>query len=98
MDVRWTIPALTDLDAIQDYIARDNPVAAYELTSAIFHRTETLLPVSPMMGRAGRTPDTREWILPEIPYIVVYRLTQHIEILAIMHTAKQWPQSFSHQD
>ena len=26
------------------------------------------------MGRAGREPGTREWVVPRLPYIVVYEV------------------------
>jgi len=36
MRVRWTLLALSQLDAIQDYIAEDNPLAAFEFTPPDF--------------------------------------------------------------
>ena len=35
-EVVWTEPALSDLDAIADYIALDNPEAAAKLVQAVF--------------------------------------------------------------
>ena len=40
--VVWTEPALSDLDAIADYIALDNPVAASQLVQRIFEHVEQL--------------------------------------------------------
>ncbi|NKC11846.1 MAG: hypothetical protein GKR94_06480 [Gammaproteobacteria bacterium] len=61
MRVRRTRLALSQLDAIQDYIAEDNPVAAFEVTSRIFERVESDLPVYPQMGRVGEhVPGSRE--------------------------------------
>ena len=95
MRVRWTRLALSQLDAIQDHVAQDNPVAAFELTTAIFVRVETDLLVHPHMGRVGEHfPDTRELIISEAPYIVVYRVREDegaVEILRVRHAAQQWP-------
>ncbi|HCS12319.1 MAG TPA: plasmid stabilization protein, partial [Zetaproteobacteria bacterium] len=41
-EVVWTEPALSDLDAIADYIALENPVAASELVRRVFVHTEQL--------------------------------------------------------
>lgn len=41
-EVVWTEPALTDLDAIADYIAVENPVAAAELVRRVFDHVEQL--------------------------------------------------------
>jgi len=40
--VIWTEPALNDLDAIADYIAIENPVAAAELVQRVFGHVEQL--------------------------------------------------------
>jgi toxin ParE1/3/4 len=38
----WTEPTLQDMDAIADYIAIDNPVAAGELVRRVFRHIEQL--------------------------------------------------------
>ena len=38
----WTEPALSDLDAIAEYIALDKPSAAINLVKKVFSSTETL--------------------------------------------------------
>jgi len=40
--LNWTEPALTDLDAIAEYIALDNPQAATLLVEKVLRRTERL--------------------------------------------------------
>ena len=39
----WTEPALSDLDAIADYIALDKPEAARQLVQRIFQHVEQLI-------------------------------------------------------
>ncbi len=93
MLVRWTRPALADLDEIQDFIAEDSPRAAYEVAREIAERTE-VLSEQPLSGRPGRVRGTRELVFVRIPYIVVYRVTEQIEVLAVVHTARDWPDQF----
>jgi addiction module RelE/StbE family toxin len=92
--VRWTAPALADLDLIQDYIAERNPPAASKLINDILDRTDKLLSVNPEIGRAGRVTGTRELILVGTSYVVAYRLKETVEILAVMHGAREWPEKF----
>lgn len=47
-----------------------------------------------MLGRIGRARGTRELVFPDLPYIVVYRVTDSVEILALVHAARQWPEDF----
>ena len=95
MQVRWTSLALGHIDEIQDYIALDSPMAAYRLTSDVIRRTQDGLAGSPEMGRIGRARGTRELVFTDLPYIVVYRITDAVEILAVVHAARKWPKSFS---
>ena len=41
-EIVWTEPAISDLDAIADYIALDNPTAASELVRRVFQHVEQL--------------------------------------------------------
>lgn len=42
VEIVWTEPALSDLDAIADFIALENPIAAQELVRRIFKHVEQL--------------------------------------------------------
>jgi toxin ParE1/3/4 len=94
MMVVWTRPALRDLEAIGDYIARDNRRAADRVVNRIRDRTRELTNY-PLLGRAGRVAGTRELVIPNTRFIVVYRVGDNrIEILAAFHAARRWPDSF----
>jgi toxin ParE1/3/4 len=95
MRLRWTAPALRDLEAIGDYIALDNPAAAARIVAAIFDQVETLAE-HPHIGRAGRVPETRELVVTGTPYVVPYRKRgDELQILAVLHGARRWPESFN---
>jgi len=42
VEIVWTEPALSDLDAIADFIALENPVAAQKLVRRVFMHVEQL--------------------------------------------------------
>jgi toxin ParE1/3/4 len=69
----WTEPALSDLDAIADYIALDKPEAARQLVQRIFHHVEHLAthPESGSKPRELRGSRYRQIIEP--PCRVFYR-------------------------
>ena len=56
----WTEPALSDLDAIADHIALDNPVAAAHLVEQAFECVERL----ERFPKSGKSPPE----LPHSPY------------------------------
>lgn len=95
MTVQWLAQAFADLDQIVEYLLERNPEAALSVYEAL-HQQVGLLADHPQIGRPGRVRGTRELVITGLPYIVVYYLTgQEVRILAVLHTARKWPQSFS---
>jgi len=94
MRVRWTEPAAHALESIQDYIAIDNPRAAFAVTLRI-RSAVSQLEVYPKIGRVGRVRGTYELVIHDIPYIVAYRIKKNeVQILSVYHTSRKWPESF----
>jgi addiction module RelE/StbE family toxin len=92
MQVRWTTPAAQDLEEITLYIQKDSESAARAVAKALFDAANSL-DLMPSRGRVGRSPDTRELVVPGLPYIVVYQVTKTaIQILHIYHGARNWPE------
>lgn len=89
MILRWTRPALDNLSDIQSYIATENPVAARNVGRAIRASTRRLS-THPHSGRTGQAPGTQELIVRGFPYVIAYRVTDAVEILAIRHDAQEW--------
>ena len=88
MRVEWTQRALRTLDAIGDYIAKDNPKRAITFTHELFRQVDRWGRV-PQMGRPGERPDVREFVVHR-NYLVSYRLgPDKVEILDIWHSARQ---------
>lgn len=73
VEVVWTEPALSDLDAIADYIALENPDAARELVQHIFRHVGQLAEY-PQSG--SKPQELRGWRYRQIvepPCRVFYR-------------------------
>jgi addiction module RelE/StbE family toxin len=87
--IHWTRPTLADLEAIGDFIARDNPVAAKRLVISLVASVDALRD-HPNLGRPGRLAETRELVVAGTPYIAPYRVRgDTIEVLAVFHGARQ---------
>ena len=94
MRIRWTTPAAEALLAIQEYIARENPRAAFEVAQNIRIAVDQLRDHS-KMGRNGRVRGTYELVIHGIPYIVPYRIREkEVQVLSVYHTSRKWPESF----
>jgi toxin ParE1/3/4 len=95
MKIVWLATAERDLDALTDYIAEENPQAALRMYDTV-RRSVDRLGSFPQIGRIGRVEQTRELVIPKLPYIVVYSIVpQEVRILAVLHTSRKWPDSFS---
>jgi len=91
MHLEWARPALKDIREAGDFIASDSPHAAERMAERIQEAVEYLLEY-PNMGRPGRVSGTRELVVSGTPFVVVYRAeTTTIQILRILHHARNWP-------
>ena len=94
MRIRWTEPAATALGKIQDYIANENPRAAFEVAQRI-RIAVSQLQEHPRVGRQGRVRGTYELVIHDLRYIVPYRIYKNeVQILSVYHTSRKWPDAF----
>ncbi len=94
MKLVWTAEAISQIEAIINYVAADNPQAALDLADLIITGVDDQLTANPRSGRPGRVEGTRELIVHP-SYIVAYRLTiTAVEVLSVRHAARLWPDSF----
>ena len=94
MTARWTRSALTDLANIHAHITADNATAADALRDRAIGFVETVLAPQPGIGRPGRVEGTREAVIHP-NYVMVYWVKEGVvEILAVRHVARRWPESF----
>ena len=72
-EIVWSEPALGDLDAIADYIALENPVAASELVARVFGHVEQLAAHPESGSRPSELGRSRYRQIVEPPCRVFYR-------------------------
>jgi toxin ParE1/3/4 len=91
--VIWSPTAERNLDAIWEYIAQDNIDAADRMTACLHAATENLVN-HPRFGRDGRSRDTRELVVADTPYILIYRISRgRIDVVRVLHGKQHWPQA-----
>lgn len=90
MKIRFLSVVFRDLEAIEEYIARDNPAAARKVVHRIAQQIEKLEYI-PYLGRPGEAPATRILVVPRLPYVVIYEIAgSEIVVLGVMHGARNW--------
>lgn len=95
MRVKYLDPALDDMSAILDWIARDSPAAAHRTAQRIREEISHLAD-HPGMGRSGRVAGTRELVLNKGRHIAAYRVRgQVVEIIAVLSASQAWPENFA---
>jgi plasmid stabilization system protein ParE len=92
VQVIWTEPALSDLDAIADYIALDNPVAAAELVQRVYSHVGQLAD-HPLSG--PKLPELPGWRFRQIiepPCRVIYRPGERaVYVLHVVRLERRLP-------
>lgn len=93
MKVVFDKKALSDIDNIYDWIARDSPRFALRVIERILASVDNVA-VFPGIGRPGHEPGLLEWPVPQLPYTVSYqidRLADVLTVVAVFHQAQDRP-------
>ena len=92
MRIEWSPDAVSDLETISEHIEQDRGLeAANRVARAIYNAVQSLRAM-PYRSRMGRVEGTRELVVPSLPYLVVYQVSQErILVLSILHGAQKWP-------
>lgn len=92
MRIEWSAHAVADLEAISAYIKQDRSLETANRVARTIYEAVQSLRTLPYRGRAGRIENTRELVLPRLPYLVVYRVYENrVLILNVVHGARRWP-------
>lgn len=92
MNISFTPQAEADLLSIHSYISDYSEAKAIEYVARVLQSIR-VLDRFPLLGRVGRVEGTREWSLPGLPYIAIYRVKSEteLEVLTIKHERQQYP-------
>jgi len=92
LNVNFAPEALSDLQNIYDYIAGFDATVAERVISRI-RQAAQMFESFPLLGREGVVKDTREFSIPGLSYIIVYRIASEteVDVLTIIHDRQQYP-------
>jgi toxin ParE1/3/4 len=88
-EIVWSDPALSDLDAVADYIALENPIAASELVKRIINHVGQLADHPESGSRPQELKRSRYRQIVEPPCRIFYRFDGHkVFILHVMRSER----------
>jgi len=88
-EIIWTEPALSDLEAIADYIAIENPQAAAGLVHRVFKHVEQLAAHPESGSPPAELEDSRYRQIVEPPCRVFYRYDgERVLVLHVMRSER----------
>ena len=88
-EVIWTEPALSDLDAIADYIALENPAAASELVRRVFEHVDQLTAHPESGSKPLELKRSRYRQIVEPPCRIFYRYDgKNVYVLHVMRSER----------
>lgn len=88
MKLRYTLPALADLNTILDYISAHSPQGAKHVQDRI-QAIVNLLMLHPHIGSRTDDPTMRHMTIAPYPYLIFYEPTEtEIIIHAVRHAAR----------
>ncbi len=98
--IKWTEKAISNLQAVYDYISRDSKIYATRFIKSLIYATLKL----EEMPRCGRiVPELKEYGFREVifrNYRIVYRVIEgsnDVEILAVVHCVRDFETVFSQE-
>ena len=88
MQVTWTPLSQTDLVNIRVYIREVDPRAANKMIARIVFAGNEL-EAFPNRGRPTGLANVKELVIPDTPYLLVYRvMEEEVQILRVWHGAQ----------
>ena len=89
MKVVFREEAIADLDEIARFIAGYDPAAANRVIARIHRTIYRTIAVLPLSGRLNPANNSREYVVPGLPYLVIYLPARDVvDIIAVFHTAR----------
>jgi toxin ParE1/3/4 len=77
MKVIWSAHAVSDLQNVSCYIEENSGLALSNRTTRAIYEAAQSLSSMPNRGRIGRVENTRELLVPRLPFIIVYQVILH---------------------
>jgi addiction module RelE/StbE family toxin len=92
VQIEWSSSAVADLQAITEWIQRDRGIETANGVARRIYEGVQSLRTMPYRGRYGRLENTRELVIPRLPYLVIYQISEErLVVLNVLHGAQRWP-------
>ena len=89
--LEWSRLAQRDLFAAWKFIVQDSPQAANQVASALFNAADLILE-QPFIGRRGGVKNTRELVVANTSFVIVYRVARGaVRIGRVLHSSRKYP-------
>ena len=89
MKIIFSKQAIEDLNNISNYLVNID----FEIKKITIKKIKKLIDkllIFPSLGKVGPTSNTRELIVPNTPYKIIYQVTEDIGIIAVLHERRRW--------
>ncbi len=91
LDYTFSKSALNNLIEITNYYESNQVGLGYRLVKSLETHLATLQ-VNPKIGRYGKVHNTREFVLHDFPFILIYRVQGKVlQIIQILHQSMKYP-------
>jgi addiction module RelE/StbE family toxin len=93
VQVKWTVDAITDVDGIASFIARDSPRSAQNMVDRFFEAADLLVD-QPLRGKPvleANIPNVRELLVGSYRLIYLVVNKERVDVLAIHHQKRRSP-------
>lgn len=94
LSIKWTTSAWEDLNGITEYLLAQGVAfdTVEEYVKRIFTAPEHLATL-PGAGKPGRMPNTREWLVNNTPYALIYMVDENnVSVLRVTHSSRSFPE------
>jgi len=92
LEIIWSKKSQQALNIIYEYLSVEKEVLAKEIISCIINTVKIKIYNYKHIGRAGRILGTREFVLSQYPYIIIYTIkNNYLYIVNILHTSMKYP-------
>jgi toxin ParE1/3/4 len=93
VEVKWTVDAITDIDGVAAFIARDSPRSAQDMVDRFFAAADLLIE-QPLRGKPvpeSNIPAVRELLVGSYRLIYLVVNKDRVDVLAIHHHKRRSP-------
>ena len=91
LNIFWSPEAVEDLNQALAFAVSEGVDQAPRLVAKLEGVLKVLV-AFPASGRPGQISGTREHLISDLPFLIIYRVhDENFEVVRFYHSARQWP-------